>query len=110
MNTFDDEKLIAASEHVMYEFWMLYRLHDLILAGSSVGTAKDHEESEPYVATTHTTQSEVHVIDPLGIRIGKSSESRPDRPSESRVVTHNALIEAFALHARVLYDFFYAPP
>jgi len=88
MKVLNDKKLIAASEHVMYEWWMLYSLHDLILARSRG-------------PITHATESEVHTIDPSWIRDGS--------PFETLVVMHNALIEAFALHARVLYDFFYGP-
>lgn len=81
---------------------MLYELHDLILAKSSADAHRDSHEPGPRRLVTHTTQSEVHIIGPSGIRLGS--------PPESLVIMHNALVEAFALHARVLCDFFYAPP
>lgn len=102
VNRLDNDKLVAASEHVMYEFWMLYRLHDLILAKSSSDTHSQSQESAPQSPVAHSTDVAVHIIGPSGIRQGS--------PPESLVVMHNALIEAFALHARVVYDFFYALP
>ena len=78
---------------------MLHKLDELIIALPDHLRSDDEIEEAESVAFTHTTHAEAHVwgvIDP-------SSGS----PTERLVVLHNALIESFALHARVLLDFFY---
>jgi len=94
-----NEALIGAAKHISYELWMRRKLDELIIALPDHLRSDDAIEEAESVAITHTTHAEAHVwgeIDP-------SSGS----PAERLSVLHNALIESFAIHARVLLDFFY---
>ena len=95
-------ELIRASEDIFYELWMLHRLYEIVLA------LPDHEvendvikEAEP-TAYTHTTHFQAH--------FWSSEPPTPSAVPERMIVDHNALVEAFALHTRVLLEFFYAKP
>ena len=96
------EDLVLASEDIFYELWMLSKLREMILALPSHQVPEDEVEEAERQAYTHTSHVETFFW-----------SSEPDRlnpPPERLVVEHNSLVEAFALHSRVLMEFFYAKP
>ena len=97
-----NDGLLRASEDIFYELWMLRRLRDMVLALPDHEVPEDEVREAERSAYTHTTHFEAH--------FWPSQPSRPNPPPERFVVEHNALVEAFALHSRVLIEFFYAKP
>jgi hypothetical protein len=92
--------LIQATEDIFYELWMLRKLRDVILALPGHQIPENEVEEAERQAYTHTTHFKAH--------FWSSEPVSPNPPPERFVVEHNALIEAFALHSRVLLEFFYA--
>lgn len=97
-----DDDLLRASEDIFYELWMLQKLRDIVLDLPNRQVSEDEIEQVESKAFTHTTHFEAH--------LWSSQPPQHKLPPERFVVEHNALIEAFALHSRVLLEFFYAKP
>lgn len=87
------EVLREASDHLYYEVWMLNSLAKIF----SSPTPESAEED--LVSFTHTIE-----ISSRSTGITKVTPLRSERNN----VLNNAVIESFAIHARVLLDFFYA--
>ena len=96
------KELFRASEDLFYELWMLHRLLEIVLALPDHEVDADVVDEAERQAFTHTT----HIQAQFWGSDAPSSSAIPER----FVVEHNALVETFALHARVLLEFFYATP
>lgn len=96
----DKNRLVAASDHLHYELWML-RLTAFMLrpesTGPPLGTSGGPGEARLVAYTHHAQFSEF-----------TSNVSDPHLPEdEEEMATQNALLESFAIHLRQLLDFFY---
>ena len=94
-NSYADDVLRKASDHLFYEIWMMNRLFDIFSSRSKVTL-----QSKP-VSHTYITESSV-IVQSTGI-LGSSDNS----DKEELQVINNAIIEALAIHLRALLDFFY---
>ncbi len=92
------EELRKASDHLLYEIWMMNRLAS-ILEGKSNSLFASRPTS--YTNTTVTT------IFTRSTGVIKSSQDNPEEDDTLRV-TNNAFIESFGVHIRSLLDFFYS--
>lgn len=105
----DQKGLKKRLERVYYDFWMLTRLGESLIEAIELSTGRrdsanemnleDKKNSDPHFL--RTTSPPVRTQ-----RVGGRSEIFYRR-DENALVQHNAQIEAFAIHARALLDFFY---
>jgi hypothetical protein len=90
------KKLIAASDHIAYEIWML-RLTAHLLTDLPTGSPPGQITYKP---VTHTHFSE----DP---QYSSNAPITPPSKDEHKTVLGNSLLESFGVHFRALLDFFY---
>jgi hypothetical protein len=93
----DKIDLQKVSDHLFYEFWMFKQLAKILKESITEETLlkpiTHTTKPDTYVSTTHSTG-----ID-KPYKIGSNEE-------KARVI-NNAILEAFAIHFRALFDFFY---
>ena len=92
------ENLRKASDHLLYEIWMMNRLASM-LEGQTNSLFASRPTS--YTSTTVTTV----FVRSTGIIKTYQDDFEED---DTLRVTNNAFIEAFGVHVRSLLDFFYA--
>lgn len=95
-------KLIASSDHLHYEIWMLRMLAYRIL---NINFGDDSLQSENIQTTkqqlvTHTSSPQIYLY-------SSDAPISPPSNNENDTVIGNALLESFTIHLRSLIDFFY---
>lgn len=100
----DEERLKKACENVYYEMWMLTEIATILdekhTAMLKAAVETDEDEKHTIYAVTHTSP-------PPRVSVITSGKQLPESLNERLLITHNALVESFAVHARALLDFFY---